>query len=83
MLSFSGTIFSAHLGFGLISVIFDSQVGALQDVKSELTKLRGILFYKVVEDLHAHLYNKGDYRYYHVGLHTIFLFGSAIELLKL
>ncbi|XP_057531492.1 exocyst complex component SEC8 [Amaranthus tricolor] len=36
-------------------------VGALQDVKSELTKLRGILFYKVVEDLHAHLYNKGDY----------------------
>lgn len=36
-------------------------VGALQDVKSELTKLRGVLFYKVLEDLHAHLYNKGDY----------------------
>ncbi|KAL2892662.1 Exocyst complex component SEC8 [Bienertia sinuspersici] len=38
-----------------------SKVGALQDVKSELTKLRGVLFYKVLEDLHAHLYNKGDY----------------------
>uniref|UniRef100_A0A2P2LW47 Exocyst complex component Sec8 n=1 Tax=Rhizophora mucronata TaxID=61149 RepID=A0A2P2LW47_RHIMU len=36
-------------------------VGALQDVRSELTKLRGILFYKVLEDLHAHLYNKGEY----------------------
>ncbi|KAL9261525.1 Exocyst complex component SEC8-like protein, partial [Drosera capensis] len=36
-------------------------VGALQDVRSELTKLRGTLFYKVLEDLHAHLYNKGDY----------------------
>ncbi|GAB2293068.1 exocyst subunit [Dionaea muscipula] len=36
-------------------------VGALQDVRSELTKLRGTLFYKILEDLHAHLYNKGDY----------------------
>jgi exocyst complex component 4 len=36
-------------------------VGALQDVRSELTKLRGSLFYKVLEDLHAHLYNKGEY----------------------
>lgn len=36
-------------------------VGALQDVRSELTKLRGILFYKVLEDLHSHLYNKGEY----------------------
>ncbi|KAJ6727299.1 hypothetical protein OIU79_005242 [Salix purpurea] len=36
-------------------------VGALQDVRSELTKLRGVLFYKVVEDLHAHLYNKGEH----------------------
>ncbi|PON34473.1 Sec8 exocyst complex component specific domain containing protein [Trema orientale] len=36
-------------------------VGALQDVRSELMKLRGILFYKVLEDLHAHLYNKGEY----------------------
>ncbi|KAH9627499.1 hypothetical protein KSS87_006190 [Heliosperma pusillum] len=36
-------------------------VGALQDVKSELSKLRGVLFYKVLEDLHAHLYNNGDY----------------------
>ncbi|KAK2995859.1 hypothetical protein RJ640_015819 [Escallonia rubra] len=34
-------------------------VGALQDIRSELTKSRGILFYKVLEDLHAHLYNKG------------------------
>ena len=39
------------------------QVGALQDVRTELTKLRGVLFYKVLEDLHAHLYNKGEYRY--------------------
>ncbi|KAK6933420.1 Exocyst complex component Sec8, N-terminal [Dillenia turbinata] len=36
-------------------------VGALQDVRSELTKLRGILFYKILEDLHDHLYNKGEY----------------------
>ncbi|XP_043703696.1 exocyst complex component SEC8 isoform X3 [Telopea speciosissima] len=36
-------------------------VGALQDVRSELTKLRGVLFYKVLEDLHTHLYNKGEY----------------------
>eukprot|EP01018_Ginkgo_biloba_P010843 Gb_36536 [translate_table: standard] len=36
-------------------------VGALQDVRSELSKLRGILFFKVVEDLHNHLYNKGEY----------------------
>jgi len=40
-----------------------SQVGALQDVRSELTKLRGVVFYKILEDLHAHLYNKGEYRY--------------------
>ncbi|KAG2723452.1 hypothetical protein I3760_02G171500 [Carya illinoinensis] len=38
-------------------------VGALQDVRSELTKLRGVLFYKVLEDLHVHLYNKGEYRF--------------------
>ncbi|KAL8551596.1 hypothetical protein ACS0TY_000616 [Phlomoides rotata] len=36
-------------------------VGALQDVRSELTKLRGTIFYKVLEELHAHLYNKGEY----------------------
>ncbi|XP_020274192.1 exocyst complex component SEC8 isoform X2 [Asparagus officinalis] len=36
-------------------------VGALQDVRSELTKLRGVLFYRVLEDLHSHLYNKGVY----------------------
>jgi hypothetical protein len=40
-----------------------AQVGALQDVRSELSKLRGVLFYKILEDLHAHLYNKGEYRY--------------------
>lgn len=40
-----------------------AQVGALQDVRSELTKLRGTIFYKVLEDLHAHLYNKGEFRY--------------------
>lgn len=39
------------------------QVGALQDVRAELAKLRGVLFNKVVEDLHLHLYNRGDYRY--------------------
>ncbi|KAJ4834639.1 exocyst subunit [Turnera subulata] len=37
-------------------------VGALQDVRSELTKLRGVIFYKILDDLHAHLYNKGEYR---------------------
>ncbi|KAI3809213.1 hypothetical protein L1987_25183 [Smallanthus sonchifolius] len=36
-------------------------VGALQDVRSELAKLRGVLFYKVLEALHAHLYNTGEY----------------------
>lgn len=36
-------------------------VGSLQDVRSELTKLRGVLFYKVLEDLHSHLYSKGEY----------------------
>ncbi|OWM87609.1 hypothetical protein CDL15_Pgr022722 [Punica granatum] len=36
-------------------------VGALQDVRSELTKLRGVLFYKVLDDLHTHLYNNGEY----------------------
>ncbi|XVE68804.1 hypothetical protein DITRI_Ditri09bG0099700 [Diplodiscus trichospermus] len=36
-------------------------VGALQDIRSELRKLRGVLFYKILEDLHAHLYNKGEY----------------------
>ncbi|XP_011623573.1 exocyst complex component SEC8 [Amborella trichopoda] len=36
-------------------------VGALQDVRSELTKLRGVLFFKVLEDLHGHLYNQGEY----------------------
>ena len=43
------------------TMIIVSQVGALQDVRSELTKLRGVLFYKVLEDLHAHLYNKGEH----------------------
>jgi exocyst complex component 4 len=37
-------------------------VGALQDVRSELTKLRGALFFKILDDLHAHLYNRGEYR---------------------
>lgn len=36
-------------------------VGALQDVRSELTKMRGVIFYKVLEDMHAHLYNKGEF----------------------
>ncbi|ONM60844.1 Exocyst complex component SEC8 [Zea mays] len=36
-------------------------VGALQDVRSDLTKLRGVLFYKILEELHAHLYNNGEY----------------------
>ncbi|RRT72224.1 hypothetical protein B296_00014473 [Ensete ventricosum] len=36
-------------------------VGALQDVRSELAKLRGTLFYKVLEELHSHIYNKGEY----------------------
>ncbi|PIM97448.1 hypothetical protein CDL12_30082 [Handroanthus impetiginosus] len=37
-----------------------AQVGALQDVRSELMKLRGAIFYKVLDELHAHLYNKGE-----------------------
>ncbi|KAJ0244226.1 Exocyst complex component SEC8 [Hirschfeldia incana] len=36
-------------------------VGALQDVRSELAKLRGALFYKILDDLDAHLYNRGEY----------------------
>uniref|UniRef100_A0A0D9WFC0 Exocyst complex component Sec8 n=1 Tax=Leersia perrieri TaxID=77586 RepID=A0A0D9WFC0_9ORYZ len=36
-------------------------VGALQDVRSDLTKLRGVLFYKILEELHSHLYNNGEY----------------------
>ncbi|KAM0905384.1 hypothetical protein ACQ4PT_017410 [Festuca glaucescens] len=36
-------------------------VGALQEVRSDLTKLRGALFYKILEDLHCHLYNSGEY----------------------
>ncbi|KAF8085773.1 hypothetical protein N665_0648s0024 [Sinapis alba] len=36
-------------------------VGALQEVRSELTKLRGALFFKILDDLHAHLYNRGEY----------------------
>ncbi|TVU06661.1 hypothetical protein EJB05_49885 [Eragrostis curvula] len=36
-------------------------VGALQDVRSDLTKLRGVLFYKILEELHGHLYNNGEY----------------------
>jgi hypothetical protein len=31
-------------------------------VRADLSKLRGVLFHKVVEDLHLHLYNKGEYR---------------------
>ncbi|KAL0855043.1 hypothetical protein Bca101_060195 [Brassica carinata] len=36
-------------------------VGALQDVRSELSKLRGSLFCKILDELHAHLYNRGEY----------------------
>ncbi|KAJ4720725.1 Exocyst complex component SEC8 [Melia azedarach] len=46
-------------------------VGALQDVRSELTKLRGTLFYKVLEDLHAHLYNKGEYSSVALSVHEM------------
>ncbi|XP_062191823.1 exocyst complex component SEC8-like isoform X2 [Phragmites australis] len=38
-------------------------VGALQDVRSDLTKLRGVLFYKILEELHGHLYNNGEYSF--------------------
>nr|GMD09694.1 exocyst complex component SEC8 [Ipomoea batatas] len=27
-----------------------------------LIKLRGVLFYKILEDLHTHLYHKGEHR---------------------
>ncbi|XP_044461626.1 exocyst complex component SEC8 [Mangifera indica] len=46
-------------------------VGALQEVRSELTKLRGVLFYKVLEDLHDHLYNKGLYSVVASNLHEM------------
>ncbi|PHT81958.1 hypothetical protein T459_14973 [Capsicum annuum] len=36
-------------------------VGTLQDVISQLAKLRRILFYNVLEDFHAYFYNKGEY----------------------
>ncbi|KAK3121490.1 hypothetical protein QOZ80_8BG0654430 [Eleusine coracana subsp. coracana] len=36
-------------------------VGALQDVRSDLIKLRGVLFYKILEELQSHLYNNGEY----------------------
>ncbi|KVI09701.1 Sec8 exocyst complex component specific domain-containing protein [Cynara cardunculus var. scolymus] len=45
----------------LLKTLDIREVGALQDVRSELTKLRGVLFYKVLEALHAHLYNTGEY----------------------
>lgn len=48
-----------------------AQVGALQDVRSDLTKLKGVLFYKVLDDLHDHLYNKGQYRYYPVSISVL------------
>ncbi|BBN15064.1 exocyst complex component 4 [Marchantia polymorpha subsp. ruderalis] len=38
-------------------------VGALQDVRADLSKLRGVLFFKVMEELHLHVYNKGEYSY--------------------
>jgi exocyst complex component 4 len=39
------------------------KVGALQDVRSDLTKLRGVLFYKILEGLHGPVYNNnGEYR---------------------
>ncbi|XP_024537637.1 exocyst complex component SEC8 [Selaginella moellendorffii] len=36
-------------------------VGALQDVRAEFSNMKGVLFFKVVEDLHSHLYGKGEY----------------------
>lgn len=46
-------------------------VGALQDVRSELTKMRGVIFYKVLEDMHAHLYNKGEFSSAAASIHDI------------
>jgi len=51
------------------------QVGALQDVRAELAKLCGVLFSKVTEDLHLHLYNRGDYRCVSISvLHISFMY---------
>lgn len=51
------------------------QVGALQDVRAELAKLCGVLFSKVTEDLHLHLYNRGDYRCVSISiLHMSFMY---------
>lgn len=36
-------------------------VGALQDVRSDLSKLRGTLFFRVIDDLQLYLYNMGEY----------------------
>lgn len=64
MICLCGLIWRMLLWLCLLNDIVDVlQVGALQDVRSELTKLRGVIFYKILEDLHAHLYNKGEYRY--------------------
>ncbi|KAA3481617.1 exocyst complex component SEC8-like [Gossypium australe] len=43
------------------SYVHETEVGALQDIRSDLSKLQGILFFKILEDLHAHLYNKGEF----------------------
>ncbi|KAG9441780.1 hypothetical protein H6P81_017634 [Aristolochia fimbriata] len=44
-------------------------VGTLQDMRSELSKLRGILFFKVLDELHSHLYNKGEHSSAGIGIH--------------
>ncbi|GJP40093.1 hypothetical protein CLOM_g24381 [Closterium sp. NIES-68] len=38
-----------------------SQIGALRDIRNELANTKLLLFNRVIEELHAHLYNKGQY----------------------
>jgi hypothetical protein len=58
--SYRADILSFIVLFSYINKVL--KVGALQEVRSDLTKLRGALFYKILEDLHCHLYNSGEYR---------------------
>lgn len=38
-----------------------SSIGALRDIRTELANTKLLLFNRVIEELHAHLYNKGRY----------------------
>ncbi|GJN03279.1 hypothetical protein PR202_ga20707 [Eleusine coracana subsp. coracana] len=56
-------VFGIYSSFSIAILKSDKilKVGALQDVRSDLIKLRGVLFYKILEELQSHLYNNGEY----------------------